>query len=115
MEESAGAQQQQRLLRREEELSEEAEDEVVRGGDEPQHRARQRSNDGGIVREESSEVTAVEGHSDMLFDAATYASEGHIMDRYRDQLGPIFEDVLRNVHARFLAGYKVKRESGHEN
>ena len=26
-------------------------------------------------REESSEMTAVEGHSDMLFDAATYASE----------------------------------------
>ena len=69
---------------------------------------------GMMMREESSEVTAVEGHSDMLFDAATYASEGHLMDRYRNLLGPIFEDVLRNVHDGFVAGYKVRcfREGG---
>ena len=110
MEESDGAQQQQRFLRRDsEELT--LKEEVVRGGDEPQQHAQRRVND-GVVREESSEVTAVEGHSDMLFDAATYASESHLMDRYRNRIGPIFEDVLRNVHARFLAGYKVYKREG---
>lgn len=68
--------------------------------------------EGGVmlvpVREESSEVTAVEGHSDILFDAATHASEGHLLDRYRNRLGPIFEDVLRNVRSGFLDGYKVR-------
>lgn len=74
----------------------------------------QRNN--GDMREEESEVTAVEGHSDILFDAATYAFEGHLMDRYRNLMAPIFEDVLRNVHARFLTDYKVKeRRRASEN
>ena len=129
MEESG---QQQRFLRRSEEP--EAEDGEGRGGgvgvgggvggggggsgESPHHRGgggRLRHDDGGgnvghygMMREESSEVTAVEGHSDMLFDAATYASEGHLMDRYRNRLGPIFEDVLRNVRDGFVAGYKVR-------
>ena len=124
MEESS--QQQQRFLRRSEEP--EAEDGEGGGGGggsgESPHRrgggGRLRDDDGGrvghdgVMREESSEVTAVEGHSDMLFDAATYASEGHLMERYRNLLGPIFEDVLRNVHDGFVAGYKVRclREKG---
>jgi hypothetical protein len=67
------------------------------------------SNAGGIrMREESSAVTAVQNHSDMLFDAAATASEGHLMHRYRARLGPIFEAVLRNVHHRFTVGYKVR-------
>jgi len=61
-----------------------------------------------IPREESSAVTAIEGHSDMLFDAAHYASEAHLVDRYRARLGPIFDDVLHAVKLRFLDGYKVR-------
>lgn len=60
------------------------------------------------VREESSEMTAVEGHSAMLFDVATHASDDHLVERYRDRLGPIFEDVLRSVRVQFLKGYKVR-------
>jgi hypothetical protein len=59
------------------------------------------------MKQESSEVTAVEGHSEMLFDAASSVSEDLLLGRYRSRLGAIFEDVLRSVHGGFLEGFKV--------